>query len=471
MTPTRPPRRPRPSTDMYSYDSRESFDDDSRLDGDRPQTLRNSIATFGALAGFKEWNKARKQRREDQRIDIRRQSEMAEADRFNRRNSMNYPRRQDGRRPSVSDTILTGDPGLGSNPELSRTTFSRPNTNMPPLPATAGAVPVAGTHSSRTNVTETGYVLPPPPPGPPPNTTYGPPVPGSAHMPTGAVQPDPSRLLAENTIANEASAYGRTNTTAPTTTTGPSTGAATIATSNQVTESHSESPSRYRRDESRTRLHKRRNSQTSVSQIASTAPYPTNGSATGAPISPVRLHVHMHNDEDGRMTIQRLPDDTSSAAAAQRRQERRQRRRRTSSQSSGGLESDAPPGSLGNRRYRRAGNGMRPSSQQPITNIPPPPAMSSVAGSNRPPSELNLPPPPRVPAHSASPQSQGLSPPTNAKPIAGSGMSGPGGVGSPGAYGTDAGTGTDVSAFDSNRRRRRAERARRLQQGKGVEFE
>jgi hypothetical protein len=44
-------------------------------------------------------------------------------------------------------------------------------------------------------------------------------------------------------------------------------------------------------------------------------------------------------------------------------------------------------------------------------------------------------------------------------------------VGSPGTYGTDAGTGTDVSAFADNRRRRRAERARRQQQGQRVEFE
>jgi hypothetical protein len=43
-------------------------------------------------------------------------------------------------------------------------------------------------------------------------------------------------------------------------------------------------------------------------------------------------------------------------------------------------------------------------------------------------------------------------------------------VGSPGV-GTDAGTGTDISAFADNRRRRRAERARRQQQGQRVEFE
>ena len=213
------------------------------------------------------------------------------------------------------------------------------------------------------------------------------------------------------------------------------------------------------REDSRTRRAARRNSQSSVSAIP----------PSDAPTSPVRVKMHMHNDSGGHVTLQRLPDDETStfaASSAARRAERRQQRRvRHNSDLSSGLESDATPGAA-SRRYRRKGANsndgtIRASSQQPIINVPPPP-MSSVVGSHRPPSELNLPPPPRVPAHSNSPQSVGLSP---------SGMSGA--VGSPpGAlgYGTETGTGTDVSAFDSNRRRRRAERARR-QQGARVEFE
>ncbi|KAK6430677.1 hypothetical protein LTR95_013168 [Oleoguttula sp. CCFEE 5521] len=468
FTPSRPSRLGRQSTDMYSYDSRDSVEE-SRLEGDRPHTLRNSIATFGALAGFREWNKARKQRNDNQRIDGRRRQEMEEADGYNRRNSMNYPRRQDGRRPSMSETVLTGatqDVGRGSNPELSRTRFNGVNTNAPPLPAGAGLVPPMGMVStnSRHDVTEQGYVLPPPPPGPPPGGirpgAYAPPIPGSAYMPTGAVEPDPSRLVQQNTLANEGSAYGRTVTTDPTVTSGPSTGAATLMTSGQRT--NSQSPSRYHsRDDSRNRMRPPEQgtfSRTSVSQLGSSA----------APTSPVRVHVQMRDDA---VTFQRLPDDTSSAAAAARRQERRNSRRRRTSSVSSGLESDAPPGS--NRRYRRNGAApVRSSAQQPITNVPPPPAMSSVAGSNRPPSELNLPPPPRVPTHSESPQSLGMSPPGARPPVPMAGSRLSNAVGSPpgGAYGTDAGTGTDLSAFADNRKRRRAERARR-QAGQRVEFE
>lgn len=486
MTPTRPPRGARPSTDMYSYDSRESFDDEPLHDDNEPHTLRDSIAAFGAIGGFKAWNNRRKQKREDQRIDMQRRQEMENAERFNRRTSARYPMPQDGRRASFDESVVTGmtnDPGRGSNPELSRTTFnSRPNTNVPPLPANASTLPpsslaptTAPLSASRQNVTADGYVLPPPPPGPPPNMAnnamHAPPVPGSAHMPAGAVDPDPSRLLQQNTAANESSAYGRTNNTDPTNVTGPSTGAATMATSSATGAAlgaaaashpaHSQQSlerSQFRqREDSRTRRAARRNSQSSVSAVP----------PSDAPTSPVRVKMHMHNDSGGHVTLQRLPDEennsTFAASSAARRAERRQQRRaRRNSDLSSGLESDATPGA--NRRYRRknpASNDgtIRASSQQPITNVPPPPA--SGVGSHRPPSELNLPPPPRVPTHSNSPQSVG-------QQVAGS-------VGSPQGpqalgYGTETGTGTDVSAFDSNRRRRRAERARR-QQGARVEFE
>jgi hypothetical protein len=459
FTPRRNERRGRPSTEMYSYGDGTSFDD-SRVNDGEPQTLRNSIATFGALAGFREWNKMRKQRQEDQRIDAQRMREIDNADRFNRRNSNRYPRQSDGRRPSMSETIMTGmtpDPTRGSNPELSRTALSqRPDTSMPPLPANAGIIaPVGGPppmSASRPNVDEHGYTLPPPPPGPPPHNTntfgpadYGGPVPGSAHMPVGAVEPDPSRLYDPPAPPPHESGNSGVH---PAATLGAGAAAASLAaTSHHRTES--QSPSRYRPRAGR------RNSQSSVSTM------PPNGSEPQGS-DPVRVKMHMHNDDAGRVTLSRLKspgDDSSKAPSSSTRRPANsgaRRHRRNSSMSSGGLESDAAPSS--SRRYRRNGSRVRPSNAQPFANVPPPPAMSNSAiGSNRPyDSEMNLPPPPKLPIHGGDFSG-------------GSAMSG-NPVGSPGV-GTDAGTGTDVSAFADNRRRRRAERARRQQQGQRVEFE
>jgi hypothetical protein len=460
FTPRRNSRRGRPSTEMYSYGDGTSFDD-SRLTGPEPQTLRDSIATFGAFAGFREWNKSRKQRAEDQRIDAQRMREIDNADRFNRRNSMRYPRQSDGRRPSMSETIMTGmtpDPTRGSNPELSRTALSQmPDTSMPPLPPNAGNIaPLGGPppmSGSRPNVDEHGYTLPPPPPGPPPHNpnTFGPadyggPVPGSAHMPVGAVEPDPSRLYDPPAPPAHESANSGVH---PAAVLGASAAAASLAaTSHHRTQS--QSPSRYRPRAGR------RNSQSSVSTM------PPNGSELQGS-DPVRVKMHLHNDEAGRVTLSRLKSPTDESQHTGRSSSRRpatggvRRHRRNSSMSSGGLESDAAPSS--SRRYRRNGSRVRPSNTQPITNVPPPPAMSNSAlGSSRlPSSEMNLPPPPKLPVHGGDFSG-------------GSVMSG-NPVGSPGTYGTDAGTGTDVSAFADNRRRRRAERARRQQQGQRVEFE
>lgn len=456
FTPRRESRKGRQSTEMYSYGDGTSFDD-RRTEDDQPQTLRDSIATFGALAGFREWNRARKQRAEDQRIDAQRMREIDNAERFNRRNSMRYPRQSDGRRPSMSETIMTGmtpDPMRGSNPELSRTALSqRPDISMPPLPANAGNIPPAGTQpmsASRPNVDDQGYNLPPPPPGPPPQNNFGPVVPGSAHMPVGAVEPDPSRLYDPPVPPPHGSGV---STIQPAAALGAGAAAASIAaTSHHRTQS--ESPSRYRPRAGR------RNSQSSVSTM------PPNGSEPQGS-DPVRVKMHMHNDDAGHVTLSRLksPGGASSAAPSSARRTaasgaggaRRHRRNSSMSSGGGGMESDA--GASSSRRYRRNGSRVRPSNAQPFANVPPPPAMSNSAlGSSRPPgSELNLPPPPKLPIHGGDFSG-------------GSAMSG-NPVGSPGAYGTDAGTGTDVSAFADNRRRRRAERARRQQQGQRVEFE
>ena len=203
---------------------------------------------------------------------------------------------------------------------------------------------------------------------------------------------------------------------------------------------------------SRNRLQKRGSvTSGSVSQINSGVAGP---SGTQNPNSPP-VSVRVTNDGE-TWTVQRLNEEQAAADRAARRQQRRDRRRKGSSLSSG-MDEEPTPG-----RYRRNAP-MRDSQRQPITNIPPPPAMSSSAGaSQRRESELNLPPAPPVPQHSISPQSgQGASPP-GGPPVNESAYGSPG----------DAGTGTE-SAFDSNRKRRRAERARQqaAAQRRGVEFE
>ena len=471
QTPSRPPRPgPRPSGDSISYDSRESYDGPPPQPvGESEPGLRDSIATMGAVAGFREWNRRRKERRGTQNMEDRRRQEID--DQWNRRNSESYPRPQDasGRRPSMSGTLMTGpsaqDPGNPeSNGEFNRAN-TRPDTMQPPLPAAAGTIPSSSAtaiHSRQDFTTEQGYSLPPPPPGPPPNAVrpdgYRPPAFGSAQMPAGAVNPDPSRLVSDttmsNTAANESSAYGRDQHYPSEAAAGAATLAATTAAATSAARAKqrntSESPTQ--RTGSRSRLQKRDRRGSTTSASASQLNSPPAGAATGSENPdepPVSVKVKMHND--GRhVTLRRLNEEEAAAERAARRQERRNRNRsRRGSSLSSGVEDEPPPG----QRYRRMG-GMRPSNNQPITNVPPPPPMSSSAGaSQRRDSELNLPSAPPVPQHSISPQSgQGLSPPVNES-----------GVGSPGAYGTDAGTGTDVSAFADNRRRRRAERARRLE--------
>ncbi|KAK5728875.1 hypothetical protein LTR15_002016 [Elasticomyces elasticus] len=501
-TPSRAARRPQQSMDSMSYD----YDDESVMgpgpEARRPQhlrqdedthTLRNSIATMGALAGFREWNKHRKDRNDRQRLDRIRQQELNEESLYDRRTSAHYPRPQDasgGRQASIGTTVTTGteafDHGFsGSNPELARNNF-RPNTMQPPLPANAGAMVNVNQH----NTNSAGYQLPPPPPGPPPGSlipanlppppagpppggSYRPPEPGSLQMPQGAIEPDPSRLMSSENVVQQSSSSHHVRDTAA----GAMMGAGVAELASGRRDSESQSPSRYHsRQDSRTRVQRRDRRGSTASGSMSQVNNSVAPSTSNDPTSPVAVKVKMHGDGK-HVTLRRLSEQEADAERQARRAERRSRRRRDSEVSSGGVEDDLPPGS--NQRYRRNGKGMvRRSSDQPITNVPPPPpmSMSSVAGSHRPPSELNLPPVnagasssrPQVPSHSLSPDNDGygLSSPPPAGIMSGSGMTSPG-------EGGDV-TGTDVSAFDNNRRRRRAERARRLEAarggGKSVEF-
>ncbi|KAK5135130.1 hypothetical protein LTR08_005655 [Meristemomyces frigidus] len=509
MTPTQTPsrqpmRRPRPSADSMSYDDEESYVDQApqhnRRDEDGQHTLRNSITAFGAVAGFREWNKHRKERRERQRAEQLRKQELENEEQYNRRNSMNYPQPHDaggGRRPSTTGTLMTGMTGTtgqnhgfgGSNPELSRTTFSGRHgldTRNPPLPAQAGLPGSSvGPSVSQQRVHEPGntggaYQLAPPPSGPPPamavrpNDGYGPPEPGSLQMPLGAVNPDPSRLLSQEDVAQQGSSSHAGRDAAAAALAGAA--VASTVDSRRRRISQSQSPSHHH---SSSRLRRGSNTTGSVSQMNNSSAYAANastsGAGTGSPSNKGPVTVKMKMQPGGNaVTIRRLSEEEAASERAARRRERMEKRSRRSSTRRGssvsstdmGAESSAqashPPGS--NSRFRRHA-GMRASSQQPIENVPPPPPASTVLSSvqQRSP-ELHLPPaPPRMPG-SQQAGGQGVGSPSA---VLGSGMSSPG----------EVGTGTEMSNFDDNRRRRRAERARRLEAARGggggsrVEFE
>lgn len=455
-TPSRLSGRP-PSASSMSYDDDTSYAGAGRPSSGQGPNLRDSIATMGAIAGFREWNKRRRDRNERQRLDRIRQQELETEEQFNRRNSDHYPRPQDasGRRPSLSGTLLTGpEQATGSNPQQSRQSF-HPNINQPPLPAAAAAfadgpqpegfapnAPWSAAHQHQSQQHQP-YQLPPPPPGPPPPGVarpmqYQPPPPGSLAMPQGAVNPSPSNLVQE--YAAQSSSYFPDGTASAATA-----AAATRAALAASQRRQSRSPTSRG---SRSRIPGRRESTNSA-----TLPPPGSiglGDDTASP--PVSLKMKMHADGH-HVTLRRLNEEEAAAERAARRRERRSRR-----------ASSLSSADEGSSRYRR-GNAMRDSSQQPITSVPPPPAISnSAVGSHRPPSELNLPPVPQMSQASEPPHGMPAAP----------GPADSGAIGSPGTggQGTDLGTGTDVSAFDNNRRRRRAERARRLEASKGnkVEF-
>lgn len=484
QTPSRPMRRPRPGADDMSYNDESSIlspepgrtrpgfhhDDDGK-----DHTLRDSIAALGAIAGFREWNRNRKERRERQRTEKARRQELDNDDVYTR---PSFHGRTD--RPSISGT---GTEMTGATQDNADPLRTRIDTSNPPLPAAAGTIPsMSGVGAppstvgpsvsqQRLNPQAGGYHLPPPPPGPVPGSArpldYRPPEPGSLQMPEGAVTPDPSRLVSQENIAHASSGHSIRDGAIGAAAGALFGAAAADLRSGRRRDSQSDSPSRsHSQQDSRTRLQKPppgSAATTSVDPRNADVPLPVEAGGSSPPVS---VRVKMHRDGD-HMTFQRLTEEEAEAKRAARRADRRVRRRRGSSQSSV-LEDEAPPGS--NQRYRRNGGPIRRSSDQPIKNVPPPPPISASGSGRRQSSELDLPPAqpgaqgPPPPVHGFSPQSGVLSPPP--APIIGSGLSG-----SPG----DAGTGTDVSAFADNRRRRRAERARRLEAARGgsrqVEFQ
>lgn len=173
---------------------------------------------------------------------------------------------------------------------------------------------------------------------------------------------------------------------------------------------------------------------------------------------PVSVKVKMHND--GRhVTLRRLNEEEAAAERDARRRERQRRNRNGSMSSLSQLDGDRwrRTEALEAAQAQEMAHEAPPSTSQhtvplqmPEPYIPPPPPgpPPSFNTTQRPPTQSPLPPPPPIPA--ADPSI--LSSPHGTQ-----------------VYGTE----TDVSNYDSNRRRRRAERAQAKQARSGgsrVEF-
>ncbi|KAF3045413.1 hypothetical protein E8E12_000323 [Didymella heteroderae] len=173
---------------------------------------------------------------------------------------------------------------------------------------------------------------------------------------------------------------------------------------------------------------------------------------------PVSVKVKMHND--GRhVTLRRLNEEEAAAEREARRKERQRRNRNGSMSSLSQLDGD---------RWRRteALEAQQAAEMAQTQAVPPPPS----AGAPLQMPEPYIPPPPPGPppnfGNNQRPQTQTDLPPPPPIPHDASILSSPQGTQ---VYGTE----TDVSNYDSNRRRRRAERAQAKQARSGgsrVEF-
>lgn len=450
-SPTRQNLRSRGSRDSFSSnDSRNSYDsgDEPRQTTGKGHGMRDGIATLGVVGYFKEKQRQRREKKEQRRSDDMRRQDDDDMNNINRNNGNNNnrnnnnsndqqyngrPQDSNRRRRSRADTVASDDWAVtGSNPELTRNNRPMGNRrsqtddigplNGPARPPSIAATPTRVPNYNDPNTVNLGYD-PNSGVGPIPGTSQYPPTSMPAYpvatdalqMPSGAIEPDSSRLVQ------------------------PQQGSRTYLPQNP---SASFSPTR---SDSRDRPYNPQNRRNSVSRVG------TDNSPASVASPPVSVKVQMH--KDGRhVTLRRLNEEEAAAERDARKQERRQRRRRAESLSSG-IEDEGT-------RFRR-NEATRPGASMPISNAPRPPSSSQA-------NELNLPTPPSgpppVPQHSLSPQAPGRYPPQAASGITS-------GVGSPGTYET----GTDLSNFDNNRRRRRAERAaakqqRAAQQGSRVEF-
>ncbi|KAF4554183.1 Hypothetical protein D9617_5g070600 [Elsinoe fawcettii] len=419
-SPTRPIRTPRPSRlrprrsgSFSSVSSEESYGSPV---ADRPSggiTKRQGLAaTLAGLTGlefFRRKSLQRRERKEERRAEELRRYDEEIADRVNR-----TQRRRPGFGESVVDETVHDDIALtGSNPALSR--HSLPNTNVPPLPQSAAAPhsTITDTYSSTTRpAAQPGY----------PVDAAG------LSMPTGPGPASSAAFPESNT-----SRVRFTDTVTP---------AATSAAAALASEA----------------VKGRRNRRSSSLQRTDTYDTSTTTDAGGEP--PVSVKVKIH-DDNRHVTLRRLNSAEAAAEREARRRERRARRRQRAESLSSGLESDGGAGG-----YRRR---VRPSATAPISNIPPPPPTTSRISSERittqavPTTVPGAQGPPRVSPAKATPlpgPPPGPPPvPVHSSPV-GASSYGPSPVQmNPSMGGTTTGTGTEMSAFDDNRRRRRAERA------------
>ncbi|KAL6712635.1 hypothetical protein ACN47E_000512 [Coniothyrium glycines] len=186
------------------------------------------------------------------------------------------------------------------------------------------------------------------------------------------------------------------------------------------------------------------------------------GSRDDVSSPPVSVKVKMHND--GRhVTLRRLNEEEAAAEREARRKERQGRNRTGSMSSLGNLDND---------RWRRteAKEAAQAQEMKQAGQIPPAPPMSgpsSAAPLRMPDAVVSPPPPGPPPVFGQAPGHVPLPPPPPIPAAAGSVLSSPPGTQ---VYGTE----TDLSNYDSNRRRRRAERAQakqaRMGGGSRVEF-
>ncbi|GAM83401.1 hypothetical protein ANO11243_013890 [Dothideomycetidae sp. 11243] len=171
------------------------------------------------------------------------------------------------------------------------------------------------------------------------------------------------------------------------------------------------------------------------------------GSSSTSGEPPVSVKVKIH-DDNRHVTLRRLNEQEAAAEREARRQERRARRRPRTESLNSQLESDTGDAAAGyRRRMDRPPTGAAAVSA-PFKNIPVP---ASPIRNTEVPIQHAAPPP--VPMHS-SPAGAGMSSPPMSHPA--TSMAG---------YDTTTGTGTEMSAFEDNRRRRRAERAAAKQPG------
>ncbi|EON63331.1 hypothetical protein W97_02558 [Coniosporium apollinis CBS 100218] len=443
-SPTRPRVRARRSGEsLTSYDSRTSFTDDRDGAHGGGHTARNGIAALGVAGFLRHKFTQRRDRKEERRVAEVRQREQ-ENERIVRDNSRRQRRHTgDGApRHSSRDTRRTSLPEssaiTGSNPELSRHTL-RP----PPLPTTntrlpTGDVPTLG---NRTVVFDGipagGTTLPP-------NTTLAPTTTAPVFVPPATYDPP---VTTYNTASAPGPYIPRTNGPNPNNNMLQDVAAAAAAGAAAGAAGAAANSSRHR----------------STSRQRS-----SNGEGSvGSP--PVSVKVKMHND--GRhVTLRRLNEAEAAAERDTRRRERHRRRAGSLSSVSGNDDRwrRAEAREAAEAQQIAAGAGPRPRDPMPTTLPttlpPPPPGPPPPNAMGYPGPAMGAPPPP---AHAYQTQTQMPLPPPPI-PAAASAMGGS--VGSPGAYGTE----TDVSNYDSNRRRRRAERAQAKlaakQSGSRVEF-